>query len=319
MVAPIGDEDRAVIDRVIADQAVQRWLDEHRSRNRFSAFFGSPETLRTLLTAVAIPLIGWLAVLIYAQFDAVYNRDAHDAARAAAEATRLQAETRSDVERVSVLMPYLSGTPNQQEMSLPVLAAMAEAHGATRNPYSEKMFAALHARAYLDSQSPVPEISRSGLHRIELLNNPNAPAGSTSPAAPTGGQPPTARASQSSAAVPPSLAYIQFYGANDRALAQSLADAFRHAGVPVAGIDDVVRSHPDSAFQFPQRDRAAIRFYRAGDEGAARFSANLVQLNARGAPPELRQLNVPTQRTGIVEIWLPCTLAQCVRPAPHLP
>ena len=305
---PIDPADRLVLERLMNDERVRAWLVAQLPPRPVRAFMMDKDTWRILLTAVAIPLFGWLALKGYAAADAIYHRDQHIKAAEEARATRQQADTRSDVERVSALMPYLGGTPAQQAWSQPALRALADASNRSDNLFSRRMFASMTAQARTASASPVATIRDNGVKTLELLSPTAPPAPATAPGAPQGG---VAPAVTSLPAVPPSLVYIQNYGDAQAAVAQNLAEAFRKAGIPVPGIEDVTRAHPDTAFSLPQRGAAAIRYYREADQGAARFAATIVARILGGAPPQLRYLHIATQRSGIVEVWLPCQLDAC--------
>lgn len=302
---PVSQTDRQIIERLMKDDEIRAWLDQKKPRSGFATFLGDRDTWRLLLTAVIIPLLGWLALQGYAMYDAIRNKAAHDRADAEARAAKAQSETRQDVAQVAALMPYLSGTTEQRELAMPALRTMAAFGADGHNPLSAGMLNGMVEVARRKSQSSDPAVQKEGVRDTELLSAPTPPAAQVAKA-----DAGTVQSAPSATATPPSLAYIQYYGEGQKAQANALADALRAAGVPVPGLEDITRTHPDSAFKYPQKGMGAVRYYRTGDAGAAQFAADALGRQLDGAP-QLRLLSWRTSQPGVVEIWFPCQLPQC--------
>jgi hypothetical protein len=305
---PLLPDDQATIDRLIKDDEVRSWLLAKRARSGFSAFFGDRDTLRLLVSAVIIPILGFLALRGYDLFDKTYNGDIHRKAEAQAKAIQAQSDTRQDIAQVAALMPYLSGTPDQRSLAMPALKAMNEAGGG-HNLFSVHMIKGILAASDKNRDSPNAEVKKQAVSDTEALSPTTVPvpqAAKTDKASAG-----TVQAVTALPAVKPSLAYIQFYGDAQAGKANQVAQDLRAAGVPVPSVENVVQSNPVSAFKFPQRGAGAVRYYKSSDAGAARFAADILKAVVQSGTPQQRLLAVSTSRTGVVEIWLPCQLPQC--------
>lgn len=279
---PIDGEAREQLDAVLQDQKLTEWLDAHRRsrRSQLADFLLSQGTLQALLTSALIPFIGFLALVLY---------DQTPPRRAAAAAAQSESEARIAMSEVVGLMPLIIKDRESRQLARDILLARSKC---------------------ANSASPRCAILAVLVNREQAANPTVAPSFGTSegqaPPPPTNATP----AEKTLAADPlaaPRIAYIQVYDdGKQSADAAKIAEALKRSGVAVPGIENVMRTHPETAGRSPQRGFIGVRFFDPGTKSAALYAANLIRdtLGVEASAQDLssRGLNV---QPGLVEIWFP--------------
>jgi hypothetical protein len=271
-------------------------------------FLQEKDTLRILLTAAVIPVLGWLFVQAFEAVEKWVRREAIAQEVADQKREKEVQIVQDDVTRLVAIAPLLNGNQKQQELARAMLQALSQTKR-DDDRISQSMLAVANQVADAKLASADPAVRQEGIREKEQLS----PVRSAVPRTLTV---PTVDTAISDAP-PPQLAqvaYIQVYGTNQLVGAQRAADLLRGARIPVPGIENVMSTNPVNASKFPQRDRLAVRYFRSDDRGAAQYAAWLLKGDAKIGLEIVvqdlsgRNLNI---KPGLIELWWPCSSQVC--------
>lgn len=251
----------------------------------------SGENLKWIATTVAIPLAVWVATSIHE------------------EAQTAIADGRKEIDQLTALLPELSkGDPT----ALAVLSDMQNVRGASKTVH--EIYASVNKRAQDQQKSGDPAQAAAGAAtRAILLENSRTP-----PEAPTGDAPVSSAPSVAvnrptlslAAAIrPETYVYTQIYWEGQRANAAALSSALRQQGVPVLGIQNVMKGRTADQLKFAQRGAVDIRFYHPEDKAAALALVPVIRSVAPSfGEPTIHDLSARSAqgKSGTLEIWYPC-------------
>ncbi len=281
MTEPFTEEQRVVLAQIESDGKIAAWLDARRETGsaRFRSFWLSPETLRSLLTALIIPLVlglaGWAWSLT-------------PMGRAAAQESR----AREEVDEVSKLLPAALASGDGRRIVRIVLNTRAQTDKDPQSVVARTLAAFQEQAKSVYGAAPPP-----------VQNAPPPPPAATI-------TPVQARNNSvlNNSFVAPGIVYIQIYADAQKADAQKVVAALNAQAVPVAGIENVLTTHPDLDLRYAQRGRIGVRFYRQDDRRAADYvAAQIAQtLDEPVATQDLSgRPTAAAVKAGLVEVWFP--------------
>ena len=312
-------EDRETIDRLMREERLRLYVRDQLAANRpeprgLGALLTDRETIRLFLGALVIPAVVWLAGTAWQGVVAARNAPGLTQANATAKAAQNLADDRADIAQMTSLVPFLIQPGPQAQIATEILGSLARAR--PKSPYVGAVLQAAQQAITAQRDAAPPGDKAAAARQLEALAV-NAPPADARQAAPPG-QALTSIAPAIAAnaeASRPGTVYLQVYGASQLAEAAHLREALRALGIPVPGIENVTTAQGTDAArlsavrQYAQRGTSAVRYYSAGDEAAAAYTAAIVQrLLPQYGTPQLQDLSSRKQRAapGVIEVWLPC-------------
>jgi hypothetical protein len=218
-------------------------------------------------------------------------------------------EARKDVDELRGLAPLLiSDKPKEKAFGMTVLKMLADSRGAA--PTLGDVYRNLDTQNLSDRRSGDPQRVTPAVTVTETLAHGNPNAKTQFNAAPETGTSAKPPAKVPDTAPLPSLAFVQYYAESQRPAVDRLVAALRSDGVPIPGVENVGRTHPDTAFKYPQKNFVSVRYFRDSDREAALALGTRVERTLAG--PSAPKVEVQRARTaatvpqGQVEIWFPC-------------
>lgn len=256
----------------------------------------TPDIFKWVVSSIVLPLIIWAFT---SGWTAIVNAQTE---KAKAEEKLLESE-RADIAQMTPLIPHLSAKEDSRErlLALKILNALKQARGA--NFAIDAVLEAANKQG--DELLQKRETRAAGLAIKEAASAPTVTIptkeiekGTAAPAAAT------------NLAVKPDRAYIQIYSDTQRPFAERLRASLRDQGVPVPGIDNVLKTNATNADvrTYAQKGTIGVRFYHDRDRAAAESVAALIRSLAPDWPaPVVQHLGgVKNSGAAVVEIWLPC-------------
>jgi len=320
---PITPEQQALIERLFSEERlrvdIRAKLDDAQTAKKAS-FWNTlldKDTVKLLISAIFIPFIIWTAGTAWKNITLARNAPAFAKQKAEAAHNKTEARRRADVAQMTVLLPWVGQGSAEGQIAREVLRSLARS--SPDDPFVQSVYEVAQQTATTQQYSREPAIRKQGALSKEALRPaplPNVEAGPP----PLGVRPNQAVAAAAvNAGTKPQSVYLQIYGEDQRPLALAVQGALRDEGIPVPGIENVLKTQGGTAAtdalvrRYAQRGTVGVRFYSGPDRAAAAVTASVIsRVLGSSSTVVIQDLSARTRKasSGTLEVWFPCGSGQ---------
>ena len=271
------------------------------------------DILRLLISAVFIPFVIWVAGTMWAVITRERNAPALAKQQAEAKQDKAESRRRADVAQMTVLLPWVGQSSAEGQIAREVLRSLAKS--SPDDPFVQSVFEVAQQTATAKQYSGEPSVRAQGAISKEALRPAPLPSVAAGPPPPGILPDHAVAAAAANAGVKPQSVYLQIYGEDQRQLALAVQAALRNEGIPVPGIENVLKTRGGTAEsdamvrRYAQRGQVGVRFYSGSDRAAAILTASVIsRVVGLSNSVVIQDLSARTRKasSGTLEVWFPC-------------